>query len=501
MFAVIVGSGFAGLCMGIALKQAGVEDFVILERAGAIGGTWRDNVYPGCACDVPSHVYSFSFEPNPRWSATYSPQPEIRDYMERCADKYDLRRHVRLGMEAVSADFDERTGQWTLKARPAGQPDAPAEEIVARVVVAGLGPLARFTLPKIPGIERFRGPMFHSAAWDASFDPAGKRIATIGTGASAIQFVPELAKSASKLHVFQRTPAWVLPRRERLYSDLEKRLFEGVPALRFLHRQSIFWQLEARTFAFVSHPKLLQLAERFARRNIEKSIQDPELRRKLTPDYRMGCKRILMSNTYYPALAQPNVEVVAGAPKAITEAGIVGPDGAEREVDAIVFGTGFDVHDYLGPLVVRGRGGRELGALWRERGAQAYLGSSIAGFPNLFVLVGPNTGLGHNSIIFMIESQVGHVMECVARLRASPDACIEVRADVQQAYNEDIQRRLRGAVWSSGCASWYMDSHGRNTTLWPGFCFQFRLATRTLDERAYEITAPRLDVPPPRPAS
>ncbi len=480
MFAVIIGSGFAGLCMGIALKRAGIHDFVILEKAGSIGGTWRENVYPGCACDVPSHVYSFSFEPNPRWSATYSPQPEIRAYMEHCTDKYDLRRHVRLSTEAKSAELDERTGQWTVTT-------SAGEQITARVVVAGLGPLHRFSFPDIAGRDRFQGKMFHSAAWDTSFDPAGKRIATVGTGASAIQFVPELAKSAAKLHVFQRTPAWVVPRLERQYPEWQKRLFERVPALAQALRGAIFWSLEARGYGFFNNPALLKWMERFAIKNIHDHVQDPVLREKLTPSYRMGCKRILMSNTYYPALAQPNVEVVTGGIREITPTGIVGGDGVERPVDAIVFGTGFDVHDYLGPMTCKGKGGRDLRALWHEAGAQAFLGTTIAGFPGFFLMVGPNTGLGHNSIIYMIESQVAYIMKCVEELRAAPKVMLDVREEVQRAYNEDIQRRLQGTVWASGCASWYLDSHGRNTTLWPGFCFQYRLATRKFDMRDYHL--------------
>jgi len=480
--------------MAIALKRAGIDDFVILEKADAVGGTWRDNVYPGCACDVPSHVYSFSFEPNPGWSSTFATQPEIRSYVERCTDKYDLRRHLRLRTEATSAELDERSGTWTVGT-------AAGERLTARIVVAGLGPLSRYSLPKIPGLDTFKGRVFHSAHWDATFEPAGKRVAAIGTGASAIQFVPELAKTVQKLHLFQRTPAWVMPRRERAYSSLEKAAFERLPGLRFLHRQAIFWSLEVRSYAFVSKPRLLAWAERFAIANMHASIKDPALRKKLTPSYRMGCKRILMSNTYYPALAQPNVEVVTDGIREVTPTGIIGGDGVERPVDAIVFGTGFDVHDYLGTLQCKGIGGRDLGALWAAQGAQAYLGTTVAGFPNMFIMVGPNTGLGHNSIIFMIESQVAHIMDCIRALRAAPDTYLDVREDVQRAYNEDIQKRLAGAVWATGCASWYIDSHGRNSTLWPGFCFQYRQATRRFEKESYRLVpaaaAPSAAAAPP----
>jgi cation diffusion facilitator CzcD-associated flavoprotein CzcO len=481
-FAVIIGSGFSGLGMAIALKRAGIDDFVVLEKAGAVGGTWRDNVYPGCACDVPSHVYSFSFEPNPRWSATYAAQPEIRRYVEHCTDKYDIRRHVRLNAEVTGAEFDEKSGLWTVTT-------ASGESMTARVVMAGLGGLARFTLPRLPGLESFKGRAFHSAAWDTSFDPAGKRIACIGTGASAIQFVPELAKTAAQLHLFQRTPAWVLPRPERPYTELQKLLFERVPGLAFLHRQSIFWQHELRGFAFVSRPAILKWAERLAVRHIHRHIKDPELRRKLTPDYRMGCKRILMSNTYYKALARPNVEVITDGVREVTPSGVVAGDGIERPVDAIVFGTGFDVHDHLGSLRIKGAAGQDLAGLWDERGAEAYLGTTISGFPNLFILIGPNTGLGHNSIIYMIEAQVEHIMKCLDLVRSQPAAYLDVREEVQRAYNDDIQRRLKDAVWATGCASWYIDARGRNTTLWPGLCVQFRRATRAFNAQDYRLTS------------
>lgn len=479
-FAIVIGSGFSGLGMAIAMKRAGIDDFVVLERAESVGGTWRDNVYPGCACDVPSHVYSFSFERNPRWSATYATQPEIRRYIEHCADKYGVRRHVRLRTEATAAGFDERDGRWTVST-------ASGEQLTARVVIGALGPISRWTLPPIPGLERFAGRAFHSAGWDPSFDPQGKRVAAIGTGASAIQFVPELAKSAARLHLFQRTPAWVMPRPERDYSELEKWLFERFPGLGSLHRRALFWSLEAKGFGFVNDPRLLAWAERFAVANLHAGVKDPALRAKLRPSYRMGCKRILMSNTYYPALARPNVEVITDGIREVTADGVVGNDGVERPVDAIVFGTGFDVHDYLGALRCRGRGGRDLGALWAEQGAEAYLGTAVAGFPNFFSIIGPNTGLGHNSIIFMIESQVGHIMRCIEVLRATPGAAIEVREDVQRAYNEEIQRRLAATVWSTGCASWYLDARGRNTTLWPGYCYQFRRAARRFDLGDYQL--------------
>lgn len=480
-FAVIVGSGFAGLGMAIALRRAKIRDFVVLEKAASLGGTWRDNHYPGCACDVPSHVYSFSFAPNPRWSETYATHSEILRYMQEVADRFDVRRHLHFDSEVASAEFDETRGRWIVTT-------TGGQVYRARVLVAGLGPLSRFSLPQIPGLERFAGKLMHSAAWDHSFDPRGKRIASVGTGASAIQFVPELAKVAEKLHVFQRTPAWVLPRKERAYSAAEKWLFARVPGARFAHRQAIFWSLELRSFAFVREPKLLRWAERWALRHLEEHVADPELRQKLTPNYRMGCKRILMSNTYYPALARPNVEVVTTGIRELRANSIVDDEGVERPVDAVVFGTGFDVHDYLGKLKVKGRGGRDLGDHWAEHGAQAFLGTSVSGFPNLFLLVGPNTGLGHSSIVFMIESQIALVMRCIRELAKKPGQFIDVKPEVQASYNRQLQKRLEGSVWHSGCRSWYVDAHGRNTTLWPGFSVGFRRATARFHRRDYRFT-------------
>lgn len=477
VFAAIIGTGFGGLCMAIALKRAGIHDIVLFEKASALGGTWRDNHYPGCACDVPSHMYSFSFEPNPRWSETYAPHDEIRAYMERCADRHDVRRHIRFDTEVIEAAFDEAAGLWTVST-------AGGERVRARIVVSAMGPLSRWSFPKIEGLSRFRGRMFHSAAWDHSFDLRGKRVASVGTGASAIQFIPAIAGDVAKLHVFQRTPAWVLPRVERPYRAWEKQLFEAIPLARELHRQQIYWKLEARAVGFMYAPSILRLAQRIALRHMHAAVKDPTLRRKLTPDYMMGCKRILMSNTYYPALARPHVEVVTDGIREITEAGIVAGDGVEREVDAIVFGTGFDVHDYLGKVRVTGRGGRDLAATW-ARGAEAYLGTTISGFPNLFTLVGPNTGLGHNSILYMIEAQVRYVMEYVRAMRAGGVAFYDVLPEAQRAYNDEIQRRLARTVWSSGCRSWYLDANGRNTAIWPGFTFTFRLATRRFDASKY----------------
>jgi cation diffusion facilitator CzcD-associated flavoprotein CzcO len=474
----IVGSGFAGLAMAIKLREAGVDELVILEKAGALGGTWRDNHYPGCACDVPAHLYSYSFAPNPDWSCAFAPQPEIRAYLEACADRFDVRRHVRFHREVIGAELDEASATWTVRC-------ADGRDVVADFLVVAAGGLSRPAVPRLPGLERFAGRTWHSAAWDHHAPLDGRRVAVIGTGASAIQFVPQIAPRVGRLHLFQRTAPWVLPRPDREFGAVERALFR-IPPIRWLYRQRLYWGHELRAVPFTLEPRILEAAQRLAIRHLHRQVKDRTLRARLTPDYVMGCKRILLSNDYYPALTRPHVEVVTSAIREVTAGGIVTADGALREVDAIVFGTGFDVHDYLGKVKVYGRGGRELGEVWR-RSAEAYLGTTVPGFPNLFVLVGPNTGLGHNSMIFMIECQVRYVMAALAAIEAGGYALAEPRADVTRRYNDRLQERLAGTVWSTGCRSWYLDAAGRNTTLWPGATAEFMLRTWRFDPAAYHL--------------
>ena len=474
---VIIGSGFAGLCMAIKLLEAGMDDFVILERADAIGGTWRDNHYPGCACDVPAHLYSFSFFPNPDWSQTYAPQPEIRAYIERCAAHYQLHRKVRFSAEVASAELDESRATWTVRTRDGRRFESTA-------VVAAMGGLSRPLLPAVPGRERFAGRSWHSASWDHDYPLDGRTVAVIGTGASAIQFVPQIAPQVGQLHLFQRTPPWILPREEQTFTERERRRFRAVPALRYLHRARLYLGHEVRALPFTIKPKLLELAQPLALRYLHRQVKDPELRKKLTPDYVIGCKRILISNDYYPALTRPNVEVVTDGIREITRDGVVTTDGRERKVEAIIFGTGFDIHDYVGGMNIIGRGGVDLAAQWRTN-PEAYLGTMAAGFPNLFTLVGPNTGLGHNSIIFMIECQVRLVMSCLRAMRQRDVVLLEPRVEVVRAYNDELQRRLAGTVWMSGCKSWYQNAAGKNTTLWPGFTVEYAARTRRLNAADY----------------
>ncbi|HEX4871183.1 MAG TPA: NAD(P)/FAD-dependent oxidoreductase [Nevskiaceae bacterium] len=469
---LVIGTGFAGLCMGIRLKQSGREDFVILERAGAIGGTWRDNDYPGCACDVQSHLYSFSFEPNPEWTRMFARQPEIRAYLEKCVDKYGLAPHIQLGREVVSARFDEASGRWQVRTRDGSR-------YSARVLVSGMGGLSNPAFPSIPGLERFAGRAFHSAQWDHGYDLRGKRVAVIGTGASAIQFVPQIQKQVAQLDLYQRTPPWILPKPDRLIGEGEQNLFRNLPLVQQALRTAIYWMLETRVLGFAVNPRLMNLLQTLAVRHIHKRVKDPVLRAKLTPDYTIGCKRVLISNDYYPALTQPNVEVITTAIREIRPHSVVTTDGVERAVDCLIYGTGFKAQDPLPRGAIFGRGGQDILDAWKD-GPEAYHGTTVAGFPNLFLLVGPNTGLGHSSMVFMIESQVNYVMSALDTLQARGYDRLEVRPEVQARYNQALQRRLTGAVWASGCKSWYVDANGRNTTLWPSFTFRFRQATRQL---------------------
>lgn len=476
---LIVGSGFSGLGMAIALKKAGRESFVILEKANGVGGTWRENQYPGCACDVPSHLYSYSFEPYPNWSRMFAEQPEILAYLEHCADKYGLRPHLRFGKEVVRADFDEAEALWRVQLRD-------GEILSARHLVLGIGALHRPAYPEIEGLESFDGKSFHSAEWDHSYDLRGKRLAVIGTGASAIQFVPRIAKDAAKLHLFQRTPPWVLPKPDRPIQDWEKKLFGLAPFSQRLYRYWIYWAMESRAFGFTLDPKVMKLVAALGRLHIRRQIRDPKLRKLVTPTYTPGCKRILMADDYYPTLERPNVELVTERIAKITPRSVVTADGREREVDAIIFGTGFKVSELLTHLEIRGRGGREINEVWKN-GVEAYLGTTVSGFPNFYILMGPNTGLGHNSMVFMIESQIEYVLRCMRMLDARGAKIADVKQQAQTLFNRYIRRRLSRTVWATGCHSWYLDREGNNPTTWPGFTFEFWLRTRRFKPEDYEL--------------
>jgi cation diffusion facilitator CzcD-associated flavoprotein CzcO len=478
--AIIVGAGFSGIAAGIALLRAGIHDFVILEKADRVGGTWRENTYPGAACDVPSHLYSYSFEPNPRWSRAYGGQAEILAYLEHCASKYGLLPHLRFGRRVEEARFDETTGTWCVTTDG-------REKFVARALMLGNGALHVPQLPDIPGLATFEGVQFHSARWDHDADLDGKRIAVIGTGASAIQFVPALAKQAGRLHVFQRTPPWIVPKRDRTITAAERWLFARVPATHWLRRTGLYWLLEARVVGFAYAPKVNELAERLTRRYLATQVPDPELRAKLTPDYRLGCKRVLLSNDYYPALQRSNVELVTERIEAVTPRGVRTADGTVREVDAIVCGTGFRVTEYLSQLRVHGRGGVELNDVWRTS-LRNYLGITVSGFPNLFLLMGPNTGLGHNSMVFMIEAQARYAARAVEAIQARELSFIDVRAEAEQAFRQELARKMKHTVWTTGCRSWYQTADGE-VFLWPGASFDYWRRTRRVDLADYELHA------------
>jgi cation diffusion facilitator CzcD-associated flavoprotein CzcO len=470
---LIVGTGFSGLGMGIKLKEAGIDSFTILERANDVGGTWRDNNYPGCACDVQSHLYSFSFEPNPNWTRMFARQPEIKAYLQHCAQKYALLPHIRYDSEVVRAEYDEAAAMWTVTTRK-------GEVHRANVLVSGMGGLSTPAYPTLKGLETFKGKTFHSADWDHGYDLAGKRVAVIGTGASAIQFVPKVAEKVARLDLYQRTPVWIIPKPDRAISAAERSLFRRFPKLQLALRNGIYWMLETRVLGFVINPRLMKLVEREARGHIRRQVADPALRAKVTPDYTIGCKRILISDDFYPAISRANVDVITEGIREVKAHSIVAVDGTEREVDAIIFGTGFKAQDPMPRGAVFGRGGKDIVEVWKD-GAEAYKGTTQAGFPNFYMLMGPNTGLGHNSMVYMIESQIQYVMDALKTMRRERIRSLEVRADVQARYNVDLQEKLGKAVWQSGCRSWYINEAGKNTTLWPGFTFKYREQVRRID--------------------
>ena len=448
---VIVGAGLAGLCMAIRLDQEGHRNLLVLERGDHVGGTWRDNHYPGCACDVPAPLYSLSFAPNPEWSRLFAPHDEIRAYTERCVDEFGIRDRIRTGAELTDAHWDEERQLWHVEING-------GETVTARVLVPALGGLSRPAFPDLEGIERFQGRAFHSAQWEEDFDFAGKRVAVVGTGASAIQLVPQVAKAAAQVHLFQRTPPWVMPKPDRRIGRRERALYRRFPLAQKLLRAIIYASQEIVAVGTTRQPKVMIPAEAIGRRHIRRHVKDPELVAKLTPDYRLGCKRILVSNDYYPALARDNVDVLTCGIERVTETGVVTRDGQELEVDAIIFGTGFRATDLMTPLSIRGRDGRDINDAWAER-MEAHLGTTVAGFPNAFLLVGPNTGTGHNSQLYMIECQVHYVVEALAAMRREGLASVEVRAEAQAASNADVRKRLKRTVWArGGCNSWYLDA-------------------------------------------
>jgi cation diffusion facilitator CzcD-associated flavoprotein CzcO len=476
----IVGAGFSGLGAAIRLKRAGWTDFVVLEQADEVGGTWRDNTYPGCACDVPSHLYSFSFSPNPRWSRTHSEQPEIWDYLRRCVTRHELTPHLRLGHEVRSAGWDESTGRWLV--------DTSQGRFSARVLVAAPGPLTEPAVPKLPGLETFAGTAFHSARWDHGHDLAGRRVAVIGTGASAIQFVPRIQPRVARLTLFQRTPPWIIPRGTRPISDARQRLFRSVPLAQRAFRAGLYWSRERLAIGFLNPKVMNRVGNRLALRHLHRQVPDPQLRAKLTPSYTMGCKRVLISDDYLPALTQDNVDVVTEGIAEVRPHAVVTRDGVEHPADTIIFGTGFHVSDRPIAQWLRGRDGLTLAEAWGGS-PKAYLGLTVAGFPNLFLLLGPNSGVGHSSILLMLESQLNHLIAALRHMRRQGVHAVEPTADAQRGFVARVDRRMAGTVWApERCQSWYRDATGRNFSIWPGHSFTYRWRLRRFDARAYRET-------------
>ncbi|MEM7038094.1 MAG: NAD(P)/FAD-dependent oxidoreductase, partial [Bacteroidota bacterium] len=476
---LIVGAGFAGIGMGIRLLQAGRKDFLILEKAPRVGGTWRDNTYPGAACDVPSHLYSFSFAPYPEWKHRYSRQEQILIYMEKCVEDFGLAPYIRFEQQVERLEWDEAAAQWRVETK-----DGPG--FTATVTVSGIGPLTEPNIPDFPGRNDFQGPAFHTSRWEHDVDLKGKRVAVVGTGASAIQVIPELAEEVAQLTVFQRSPAWVMPRHDRPYSERKQRMHARFPFLQSIKRQFMYMRMEAAAIGFVRYPGILRAASGMVTRSIRKSVKSPELRKALTPNYQMGCKRILRSDDYYPAMARENVTLVAQPVTEMDATGITDAAGNRHEIDAIVYATGFIASENMARFDIIGRNGQNLKELW-QMGGEAYLGTAVHGFPNSFIIVGPNTGLGHNSMIHIIESQLNYIVDAVQKMSAQGLKKVDVRKDVQDQYNVRIQKRMAKTVWKTGgCNSWYLNSEGKNTTLWPGYTFEFRRKTKRFRANDYD---------------
>ena len=477
---VILGAGMSGLCVGIELRRAGLHDFLILEKQAGVGGTWWDNRYPGAHVDVPAPLYSFSFEPNPRWRQRFAAAPEIQAYMEACTDKYGLRPHLRLGTAITAARFDEVQGVWTLETLgPTG-----AGQIQTRFFICSTGPLSQVRWPSIPGLESFQGRKLHSARWDPAYAAQGQRVAVIGTGSTASQLIPPLAQQAAKLHVFQRTANWVLPRIDRPYFAIDRLLARFPPyawAVRAFWYHLLEWGRKGFDEGTMARRGMLKTATLHLRRQ----VPDPDLRAKLRPPYPLGCKRIIYSNDFYPALSQANVELVTEGIDRITPTGIVTTDGCERPIDTLVCATGFDTTRLLSSVEVQGLGGQRLSEAWRE-GAQAFRGVAVAGFPNLFLMLGPNTGTGHTSTLLYIEPEARHIVACIRRVRDGGHRWIAIRPEVQAAHNRDLQARLNGSVWSH-CRSWYRDDNGRIVALWPGFTREYVRGLEAREDEAYEL--------------
>jgi cation diffusion facilitator CzcD-associated flavoprotein CzcO len=475
----IVGAGFAGLVAALRLKKSGRDSFIIFERAPEVGGTWRDNVYPGCACDIASPLYSIAGEPNPDWRRQYGKQPEILAYLKEVTEKNKLNKHIRYNSDVVEARFREESGCWAVT-------DRLGNTTTVAVLLMGPGPLNRPCTPQFRGLERFRGTYFHSAGWVADYSLKGKRVAVIGTGASAIQVVPGIAPEVAHLTVLQRTPAWITYRFDHNISPFTRQFYRRFPLLLKLQRNAIFWLNELIGLGFTGHKSMNKVLEQLSLLKLRTEVKDPETRKKLKPDYTIGCKRILRSDDYYPTFNRANVSLVTEKIDRFTESGIVTADGKEHLLDAVVFCTGFVAADINFYMKIIGLEERELVQEWNKHGAEAYLGTTIAGYPNLAYLLGPNTGLGHNSVVHIMESQMNYMMQYIEQLESLGEgAFLDVFEEEQQAYNDWLQQQFRGTVWSSGCKSWYQNKEGKNTVLYPRLASTFRKETKVFNPKAY----------------
>ncbi|WP_329084069.1 MULTISPECIES: flavin-containing monooxygenase [unclassified Streptosporangium] len=463
----IIGAGFGGLCMAIQLEKAGIRSYTIFEKGADVGGTWRDNTYPGAGCDIPSHLYSFSFERYSSWTRRYPGQPEILRYLEGCADRYGLRSRIRLNTAVVAATFDESLGRWRVR--------TSAGDELFDVVVSAVGQLSRPRMPDIPGISTFNGAAFHSARWDHSVDLAGRRVAVIGNGSSAAQLIPRVAEVAGHLDVFQRTPNWVIPKADAVFGPRVRTAFRRVPFLQRAYREWVYRYAENALHPALAGGWSTGLLRERALRHLREQVPDPLLRARLTPDYPVGCRRVVIDSGFYPALTRPDVDVVTDGITRIVPGGVETAAGL-RETDVIVYATGFETSEFLGSIQVTGRGGRHLAEEWKD-GAEAYLGIAVPHFPNLFLLYGPNTNLGHNSIVFMIECQVRYVMGCLPHLAARGP--MEVRPEAMATWRRSLDRAMGAMVWQAGCTSWYKNAAGRVTNNWPGTTTTYRRITRT----------------------
>ena len=476
---LIIGTGFGGLGMAIKLKDAGLDDFAILEKGSDVGGCWRENTYPGAACDVPSLLYSFSFEAKSDWTRHFAPQNEIYGYLKHCANKYQLTPHIQFNTQVTQASFDEDTGLWTIIS-------STGQTWQSRIFISACGQLSQPAMPNLKGMDSFSGKVMHSATWDHEYDLKGKTVAVIGTGASAIQFVPEVAKQVKHMTVLQRSAPYIIPKPDRAYGPLLKSLLKNVPLFQKLYRLNIYLQHEIRLLGFTWLQKMMPLAERQANKFMCKTIQDPELRKKFTPDYGIGCKRILISNNYYKAFTQSNVALETTAISHIESDGVVLKNGEKLVVDAIIYGTGFKATQFLSPMKVTGLNNKVLNKEW-EKGAEAFLGITVKDFPNFYMLYGPNTNLGHNSIVYMLESQIHYTLKSIKLLNKKGIKYLNIRQNKHDSFNERIQKQVKNTVWEKGCESWYKTEEGKNTINWPDFTFKYRHKTRNVKLKDYHI--------------